>query len=629
MKKPSRRNFIKSVSVLGITLPILRSNEIFGQLKSGKFTFQTPFMNVVMESDSPQLSSLWIDSLGKNKVAENPILVNHSTSKKYDSFVTENTISYKLKNQPKNSLPAWNFKYSKKDIQISSENFKDSEPFTIKMNQELNHITVLGVMKEAKKVALPCLIHLPDMGTFRVTSNNPEAELLVDGRRKSSEVTNDVEHSFVSVSFPCATSKYPKITYKLEIVSIHPELTNNKKDLLHEGFERNFLNIFQVNPRLSVLANNSTSDPCAFTLYMSAQLAEKTPPLANGLTAMDLVKMTLDRYISGMKAYGLVGFTDNYEGADTVSWKSKFDSLDSHPSLLMAACYYINSTKDAKWLEQNKQALINWAEIIIKNDTDGDGLIEYPLSGNSNSWQGTQRPANWWDTIGFAHKDAFSNALAYRALNLFGEALQNLNISESQKYLSHAAKLKSVYFSTFYNPETGVLAGWKSADGLLHDYYFTFVNSIAISYDLLTIQQANQVMDKLLSKMKAVGFTNFSLGLPGNLYPIKKGDYTVPDHRWGGPAKEDGSDGFEIYENGGATACYTYFMVAALQKLNRDTEANSILHPILKSVKEGNFSGKCSNGMSKDWKTWKGECWGYEGFLCDGYMVLLACLGEK
>jgi hypothetical protein len=32
--------------------------------------------------------------------------------------------------------------------------------------------------------------------------------------------------------------------------------------------------------------------------------------------------------------------------------------------------------------------------------------------------------------------------------------------------------------------------------------------------------------------------------------------------------------------------------------------------------------------MSKDWKTWNGECWGYEGFLCDGYMVLLACLGE-
>jgi hypothetical protein len=158
------------------------------------------------------------------------------------------------------------------------------------------------------------------------------------------------------------------------------------------------------------LANNSSSDPCAFTLYMSAQLALYTPPLADGLKAIDLVKMTLDRYIGGMKAYGLVGYTDNYEGADTVSWKSKYDSLDSHPSLLMAACYYINSTNDTKWLNENIRSLTGWADIIVKNDIDGDGLIEYPESGNYGTWDGVRRPANWWDTVGFGHKDAYSNA---------------------------------------------------------------------------------------------------------------------------------------------------------------------------------------------------------------------------
>jgi len=53
-------------------------------------------------------------------------------------------------------------------------------------------------------------------------------------------------------------------------------------------------------------------------------------------------------------------------------------------------------------------------------------------------------------------------------------------------------------------------------------------------------------MDKLLSKMKAVGFTDFSLGMPGNLIPIKKGDYTVSEHRWGGPSLEDGTDSFRF-----------------------------------------------------------------------------------
>jgi hypothetical protein len=30
--------------------------------------------------------------------------------------------------------------------------------------------------------------------------------------------------------------------------------------------------------------------------------------------------------------------------------------------------------------------------------------------------------------------------------------------------------------------------------------------------------------------------------------------------------------------------------------------------------------------MSKDWKTWDGNCHGYEGFLTDNYYALLAVL---
>ena len=41
-----------------------------------------------------------------------------------------------------------------------------------------------------------------------------------------------------------------------------------------------------------------------------------------------------------------------------------------------------------------------------------------------------------------------------------------------------AAKLRAAYAPTFLNPATGVLAGWKSADGQLHDYWFTFVQGI-------------------------------------------------------------------------------------------------------------------------------------------------------
>lgn len=630
MKTTTRRNFLKSVSVLGLSIPLLKPNELFGQFGNDSFTFHSPFMNVVMRKDYPQLNALWVDSLGKNKAAENPLLTGDKIKSVYRSAISEKSISYQNEGQEKNSPPAWKFKFSEKSIQIISEKSENSDPFNITVNQELNHTTVLGIMKERNKVTLPCLIHLPDMGTFRVTSDVSGMELFTDARRVNTEVKGKLEYNFVSISFPVASDKYPRIIYQLDLVSIHPDVAGIENDPIYDGFKRNFINIFQVNPRLRVLANNSSSDCCAFTLYSYAQMAQYTPSLAKGLTAMDLVKMSLDRYINGMKGYGLVGYTNDYDQADSISYKSKYDTLDSYPSLLLAACYCINTTNDIQWLGQNQGSLNGWADIILQNDIDGDGLIESRVSGNSGTWDGIQRPSNWWDTIGFGHKDAYSNALAYMALKMFGEILKKTNLPNWEKYLGKAEKLKSVYYSTFYNPETGVLAGWKSKDGELHDYYFTFVNSMAVSYGLLNKEQGNLVMDKLLSQMKSVGFTDFSLGLPGNLIPVRKGDYTVPDqHRWGGASLEDGSDAFQIYENGGATACYAYFTVDALKKLNRNSDADKILHPILKSISEGNFSGKCSNGMSKDWKNWKGECWGYEGFLVDNYLVLLACLDKN
>lgn len=68
-----------------------------------------------------------------------------------------------------------------------------------------------------------------------------------------------------------------------------------------------------------------------------------------------------------------------------------------------------------------------------------------------------------------------------------------------------------------------------------------------------------------MAKLKMVGYNNFALRLSGNPIPIRKG--VQLDHRWSGPALDNGSDAFHIYENGGATACYTYFTIYALQKL--------------------------------------------------------------
>ena len=113
---------------------------------------------------------------------------------------------------------------------------------------------------------------------------------------------------------------------------------------------------------------------------------------------------------------------------------------------------------------------------------------------------------------------------------MFADLARQLeHADDAERFAEKAAKLRAAYAPTFLNPATGVLAGWKSADGQLHDYWFTFVQGVAVTYGLLDDKTANAVMDRLLAKMQEVGYTDFELGLPGNLVPVRKGDYVYHD----------------------------------------------------------------------------------------------------
>jgi hypothetical protein len=141
----------------------------------------------------------------------------------------------------------------------------------------------------------------------------------------------------------------------------------------------------------------------------------------------------------------------------------------------------------------------------------------------------SQHPANWWDSIGFGNKDAYSNSLAYHALLGMAELARRAHHPEDAELCAlRAEKLKSLYYQTFIHTATGVLAGWKSLDGNLPDDYFTFVSGAAITYDLIPTDKANSIMDHMLAKMQEVGYTQFQYGLPGNLIPVPAEDFLIP-----------------------------------------------------------------------------------------------------
>jgi hypothetical protein len=597
---------------------------VAGEEPSNAPTYQSAFMRVELAQDQPAFTALAVDSLGKNKLSVNSLRLPARYGNSYSLSRIGSKYEYRAVGASSGSPPVWTFEFSARGIHLhSSYSGKDLTPsLVLTFNPHINHATLLGLMNDDGSVRLPALLHLPDQGTFRITSSAGQGLALgYDALRYPEDQQGD---DYVKVSFPAASAARPQIDYTWEVVAIHPALAELERDPRFDGFRRNWLNIFQLNPRLRVLANHAASDPCAFTVFEYSSVAARTPPLAPGLTALDLIRQTLDRYLSGMKAYGMAGYAPNDP-------TTRYDFLDTYPSLLTAAWDYFRGSNNEAWLEKNYGGLKDWAAKMLAMDLEGNGLLEYPASGNSGSWteQITLRPANWWDTIGFGHEDAYSNALAYHALLGMSEMARRANRPEdAQLYEARAEKLRSVFFQTFYDPTTGVLAGWRSTDGKLHDYYFTFVNSAAIIYGLVPQDKANQIMDCLLAKMKEVGYTHFEYGLPGNLIPIRREDYVDHDKRYGGPEKADGSDGFEIYENGGATACYAYFTLQALYQLGRREEADAILFPMLRGFEEGGFQGRGSNGMTYDWKAWDGTPHGYEGLLVDGYQALLAVLSR-
>ena len=587
-------------------------------------SYQSAFMRVEWATDRPALVALAVDSLGTSKLSGNPLRPPATIGERYEIRRAGQKIEYRRAEVRLREPPAWSFEFSERQMRLTS--FYSAKnpppPLVWNFNPHISRATLLGLMNDDGSVRPPALVHLPDKGTFRITSSaGAGLSLGYDAFRfPEGERAND----YVRVTFPAASAAQPQVDYNLEVVAIYPGPPELAKNPRFDGFRRNWLNIFQLNPRRRALANHAASDIVAFTLFEYSAVAVRTPPLAPSLTALDLIRQTLDRYLGGMKAYGLVGYIPDDK-------TNPYDFLDTYPSLLIAAADYVGGSDDESWLRNNYAGIKSWAAKLLAMDKDGDGLFEYPVSGNSGIWDKkfSMHAANWWDDIGFGHKDAYSNALAYHGLLGMADLARRANQSEDARlYDARAEKLRSEYLKTFYNPATGVLAGWKSADGQLHDYYFTFVNGVAITYGLVPPDKANQIMDRLLAKIREVGYTHFEYGLPGNLIPIRRDDYLEARQAWGGGTREDGSDGFQIYENGGATACYAYFTIEALYQLGRRKDADAILFPMLKAFKDGGFQGEGPNGRSYDWKAWDGTPYGYEGLLVDGYMTLLAVLSR-
>jgi hypothetical protein len=468
---------------------------------------------------------------------------------------------------------------------------------------------------------LPAIISAPDFGQMLLSSPGGKN---VNARLEGSRAKHTVD---LVVELPIGRESQ---TIDLSLTPVHLQPPEGLKDReLWRAARRGWFGALQCSAKwgdagnpfsapAGMLANNVISDPASCSLWFYADQAFWTPELAPDISAMSMVRRTLDWWLDNKVL----------PSGEMICYWDITNFLDANAGPLIAAWDYVTLTGDDAWLKRRIERLELLAEFLARRDVDGDGLVEATQSGNSGTLRLPARSCAWWDALNCGHKDGYSNALIYRAWRCLADLEDRLGRAEKRtRYNQLADRLKAAYAKTLLNPETGWLAWWKSADGELHDYASPVINGLAIEYGLVAPKQGREILARLRRKIQEAGFTRFDLGVPPMLVPVRRGDYLLPDS-FGCPKREDGTDTFGYYMNGGITAGQVLHFLAAHYVVGEDVEADKILHAMLKRQAQGGFHNGAVNAYPKgmDWTTWDGKPAGYEGYLADSFRFLQAVL---
>jgi hypothetical protein len=519
-----------------------------------------------------------------------------------------------------------------------------------------------GVVRESLGSASPAS-SLPE-GSERAESSGPGARIIgrLEGSRANKIVDLTLEFSplasgpltpaTTAASAPTATSlisaptttsmavpSTPSFSVTLTLTPILiPSPLGLRDTTLWLAARRGWLNALQPCARWGeqdkpfsappgILGNNVISDPASVSIWFYADQAFFIREAAPGVSLMPLVRRTIDYWLDRRMRRGSDG---RLTGEVTGYWDYG-NFLDANASPLIAAWDYVESTGDLTWLGRRIECLELVADFLARRDIDGDGFVEATQSGDRGTLVQPNRSDAWWDALNCGHKDGYTNALIYRGWCSLADLERKLGrVEKATEYARLSKRLKAVYSKTLYNPKTGWLAWWKSRDGELHDYCSPTLNGLAIEYGLVEPALGRRILDRLWKKMEEAGFTRFDLGVPPMLVPVRRSDYLQPD-AIGIPKREDGTDTFGWYMNGGITAGQVLHFLMAHYVLGDSAlvdRADRVLQAMLERQKRGEFQNgvRDAGGEGIDWTSWDGKPTGYEGYLADSFRFLQTVL---
>ena len=621
------RHLTKSAPGLRDTKPILVSktdSQVQIEERADEIEIRSPWQKLIFARGQPQITYLSWDSEGKGKLDINLLGVKGT-----DGIQPRVTPAY----QPLKPLPAanlkrdgnvvrygpfevadglwmnWEIKVGAKEVEMAvtkeATRALTVRPGLIHFDLDAGQTPIQPFYRPGKLglVGLPCVLNAPDCGAVLVESAKGSMAGFSE-RAAECQALGKTWWSYFDLTdeFPTRPDGLVEIKPGLrqgrmrwsaqQIVPV-PALTAKEPRLA--GLSRYALNGMPFRPDTDLLGNSITSINCGFCMFEYAEMAQWLPVLPGAIDPCDLLRRSLDTYFAGTWAHdcGPANMIDPNSGYNT--------TLDTKPALIYAAWTVVRKTGDLEQLRRWLPYLERLGTLMEATAAD-DGLLQTIKS---------TRGGGWYDVIRDGGKSAYGNALGFRAFQYLADLESLLGHDEkSQHFTEQANRIRAAFYPTLFNPETGVIAGWKTEDGKLHDYWFPWVNGMAIIYGLVPEPEANKILDRMQAKFKAVGFNRFDLGMPNCLINIPSADYAVDNK-------------FQQYLNGGAAPCYAYWYIQAMYQTGRRTEADAMLWPLIKSYGEGLFNngvaGKRGAPLHGEWHDWTGQPCGGEGFLPDSY----------
>ena len=528
-----------------------------------------------------------------------------------------NVVSYEVTSDTAGQSYRYEFRIERDRIEVSitrsaaeERRAWTSSAWHIATNNRVTPSTTLGQLTGFGETGLlsgEVAWHFPRYGTVTISASET-AQLRSDSVRPLDTNTLEIKVGEEATEFGDyilpAGEHHTSFTMTVQTPEL-ATLEHRTPAPVRRALSRHTLTALSFRPDTATYSNNGASMHCTTSLQDVSAIASQLDASAS-LTPMAWVGTSLQRWLDGAPSYG--------SGATSHGTHRLEDEyVQMAANTLMAAGRYVAWEGSGDWFERNRDGLLRELSDMLARDVDGDGIVESTIRvGNSGEHQWS---SSWADVISFGWKDAWANAVVFDMWSLWapllrdrGEDVLAARIEES------AAAMQRNFLDAFLNAETGLIAGWRSKDGELHDYGFSLVTGAACATELIPVDTAREIMRSLADHWTRLGITDFRNGLPLNLWRI--------------PEKDIGGVIFGLpmggYQQGGYSHHGTRVVVDALDRVGMNELADTVLEQLCRTIADDTSFGGLGSGI--DWRMADGTPTGYEGQLVEGFSVLASAL---